>query len=374
MKRLKLLTIGHSYVVSLNRSLMRELHRRGAVDVTVVTPRFFSGDLRPLQMEEEPAESSLRVIGVDAYVTSKIHLFFYNWLQLKKIFQENWDYAYLWEEPYIVSGFQMGKILNSQKIKYSLFTNQNIFKNYPWPFSSFERWTLNHCDSLWGCGPQVLETFRQKKYQGDAQIVPYFVNTDRFKPQPWSDKKELTVGFMGRLTPEKGVWTFLNALKSVEGQKNWKGLILGDGPLREEIKKWLSIHRLEGRVEMRLVPHEQVPQILSGLDLLLCPSQTTSFWREQFGRMLIEAMASGVPVMASHSGEIPFVVGDAGWILPEKDQSAWNGMLQSLLMDSQKRFLMREKGLQRGQIFSIQNVAQQMESLLLERTQNDRTP
>ena len=55
------------------------------------------------------------------------------------------------------------------------------------------------------------------------------------------------------------------------------------------------------------------------MDLLCAPSRTTPRWREQFGRMLIEAMACGVPVIASPSGEIPYVVGDAGVLVPEGD-------------------------------------------------------
>ena len=48
------------------------------------------------------------------------------------------------------------------------------------------------------------------------------------------------------------------------------------------------------------------------MDVMCAPSQTTPKWREQFGRMLIEAFASGVPVVGSDSGEIPFVIDEAG--------------------------------------------------------------
>ena len=73
------------------------------------------------------------------------------------------------------------------------------------------------------------------------------------------------------------------------------------------------------------------------MDVLCAPSQTTARWREQFGRMLIEAMACGVPVVASRSGEIPHVVGDAGLLVDEADVAAWTAALDRLLADAALR-------------------------------------
>lgn len=381
-KKLQLFSIGHSYVVALNRSLMRELNKRGQIEVTVVAPRFFNGDLRPIEIEDEPSSSSLSVIPIDCYLTKYIHFFFYHQKQLADLVSsKNWNYAYLWEEPYIISGFQVAQKLSQKNIPFSLFTNQNLQKKYPFPFSYFENKTLEHCDSLWGCGPQVLQTFRQKKYQGPSEVVPYFVNTERFLPYTDEQKIEFrlkfglknlkTIGFMGRLTEEKGVRTFLNSLEQLPGD-DWQAVILGDGPLREEIHRWIETKKWQERVFLRLMKHEEIPQILPVLDVLLCPSQTTDFWREQFGRMIIEAFACGVPVIASDSGEIPFVVADAGIVLPEKDQHIWNKTLLQLLADPQRLLLMREKGLKRSQEFSIQTVAQQIEKIILDRTRTFR--
>jgi glycosyltransferase involved in cell wall biosynthesis len=84
--------------------------------------------------------------------------------------------------------------------------------------------------------------------------------------------------------------------------------------------------------------------------VLCAPSQTTLRWREQFGRMLSEAMACGVPVVASRSGEIPYVVGDAGILLPENDVEAWASALTKLLTHSAARRALGEKGMQRARV------------------------
>src|SRR5207245_3300012 len=67
------------------------------------------------------------------------------------------------------------------------------------------------------------------------------------------------------------------------------------------------------------VPHHEVPRYLERMTALVLPSLTTPTWKEQFGHVLIEAMACGVPVIGSDSGAIPEVIGDAGLVVPEGD-------------------------------------------------------
>jgi glycosyltransferase involved in cell wall biosynthesis len=97
------------------------------------------------------------------------------------------------------------------------------------------------------------------------------------------------------------------------------------------------------------VKHDEVPAYLNAMDVLAAPSLTTPRWREQFGRMLIEAMACGVPVVASDTGEIPFVIGRAGILLPARETRAWTATLESLLDDEAARFEMSALGLARAQ-------------------------
>src|SRR5262249_55685300 len=102
------------------------------------------------------------------------------------------------------------------------------------------------------------------------------------------------------------------------------------------------------------------PGYLNAMDLLAAPSQTTPRWKEQFGRMLLEAMATGVPVLASDSGEIPHVVGDAGRIVPEADESAWVDALRALLESPGLRQDLGARGLARArEVYAWPIVARQ---------------
>jgi L-malate glycosyltransferase len=87
------------------------------------------------------------------------------------------------------------------------------------------------------------------------------------------------------------------------------------------------------------VPHDEVPRYINAMNTLVLPSETTykfktltaAGWKEQFGHVLIEAMACKVPVIGSDSGEIPNVIGNAGLVFPEKDELALQSCLKQLI-------------------------------------------
>jgi glycosyltransferase involved in cell wall biosynthesis len=160
----------------------------------------------------------------------------------------------------------------------------------------------------------------------------------------WSDDDRV-VGFLGRFVAEKGIDVLIRALPRLNTP--WRALFVGGGPIQPEIERFAAAH--QGRVHVLTnVEHDQVPAHLNAMDVLCAPSQTTPRWTEQFGRMLIEAMASGVPVIASSSAEMPYVVGDAGIVVPEDEDDAWTSAIDSLLADDGRREDLARRGLARA--------------------------
>ena len=92
-------------------------------------------------------------------------------------------------------------------------------------------------------------------------------------------------------------------------------LIAGDGPLRELVA---AHHKVDLRVGVR---HDDMAALYRQMDVLVLPSRTTRRWSEQLGRVLLEAMAEGRPVIGAASGEIPWVLSEArgGMTFPEGD-------------------------------------------------------
>jgi len=93
-----------------------------------------------------------------------------------------------------------------------------------------------------------------------------------------------------------------------------------------------------------LIPSTQMPDFYAQLDCVVLPSRARPNWKEQFGRVLVEAMACGVPVIGSDSGEIPNVVGDAGLIFPEENVDALAARLRELMNEASLRESLAAKG------------------------------
>jgi glycosyltransferase involved in cell wall biosynthesis len=122
---------------------------------------------------------------------------------------------------------------------------------------------------------------------------------------------------------------------------------VGGGPLEASLRTWGE--RQGDRVRVVTgVPHARVPRVLNAMGVLCAPSQTTPRWKEQFGRMLVEGFACGVPVLTSDSGEIPHTAGDAGRVLPEADLAAWAGALAELLESPDRRRELSARGRERA--------------------------
>src|SRR5207248_3079132 len=108
--------------------------------------------------------------------------------------------------------------------------------------------------------------------------------------------------------------------------------------------QWARRHGKRVRV-VTGVRHADVPRYLNAMDILCAPSQTTPHWREQFGRMLVEAFACGVPVIGSDSGEIPYVIDKSGLIVAETDEPAWRKALTELVESPTRRRELVARGL-----------------------------
>lgn len=365
---LKVLSIGHSYVVGMNRSILRELAEDPLFDVTIAAPSLFNGSLRTIELEPEPETSKVKLISLDAYFTNKMHIFSYDHFQLKGLFKQDFDLVHAWEEPYIFSGFQIARMAHKTKTPYAFRTAQSLVKNYMYPFNYFEKKSFSWA-SRWIAGGQlVFNSMLEKGLEKEkGKVLTLAVDTKAFKPFDDLEKKATrdmhglkgpVIGYLGRLSEEKGCDLFMEVLSQMKDLP-WNFLVMGSGPYKDKIEKWAESEGLASRVKVRLFKHNEVPHVLPVCDLLICPSQTRKFWKEQFGRMVVEAFASGVPVMTSNSGEIPRVVGDAGVVLPEASRDEWLKALKAFVTRPESYQEYREKGLKRVHQFSAQAIAEQ---------------
>jgi glycosyltransferase involved in cell wall biosynthesis len=348
-----LLTIGHSYAVAVNRRLPHALGIRGDWDVTVAAPGRFRGDFRDHELQAEPGES-FRLEAVPAHVTRPVHVMFYG-RRLRDLLQEPWDVVHCWEEPYVAAAGQVAGWTPAD-VPLVFATFQNISKRYPPPFNWIERRALGRADGVIAFGETSRAVLAMRRPRpARVRMIPPGVDTNRFAPDQaertrirqslgWSAGPPV-VGFLGRFVAEKGVAWLTGVLDAVP--QPWRALFVGSGPLEPELRAWAA-RRPDQVVLATDVTHDDVPAWLNAMDVLCAPSMTSARWREQFGRMLIEAFACGVPVIASSSGEIPHVVGDAGLVVPEGDARGWRDALSRLLDDEATRRSLGERGRRRA--------------------------
>ena len=354
----------------MNRAMWRELAQDPGFDITVAAPRFFKGDLRPLTIDPEPPESPLKLVALDASGTGWIHGFRYNKAQLHALMREsNFDVVHAWEEPYIYAGYQIARALRGLPSRFVFRTAQNLLKRYPPPFRYFEHATLKRAQGWISGGSLGFETMLKRGYPTDrGRILPLAVDLKAFRPIEDGKRKEVlkeiglqppVLGFLGRLSKDKGLALIMQALELLPASQPWNLLLLGSGPYKSNIEAWARARGWQDRVRVKLVKHDDVPRHLAAMDVLLAPSQTTRHWREQFGRMIVEAFACGVPVIGSDSGEIPFVIGDAGRVVSERDPAAWACAICEVLSSPESRVQFAQRGLQRSRTYSCSAVAVQ---------------
>ena len=246
-------------------------------------------------------------------------------------------------------------------------TAQSYVKNYPFPFSYFEKKVREWKVGWVAGGKTVFEAMKKRGLEEDrGEIISLSVDTKKFKPISAGQREEVlkrlglqapVIGMLGRITEAKGITVLMQALDRLGGERPWNLLLMGSGD-NAKIESWATERGWNNRVKIKLFSHEEVPSVLPAMDLLVAPSQTMPNWREQFGRMLVEAFACGVPVVGSSSGEIPFVIGEAGLVVDESDVDAWSEAIGRVLQDKVLHGDMVSKGLERARYFSSEQVAQ----------------
>lgn len=191
-----------------------------------------------------------------------------------------------------------------------------------------------------------------KKFRDKVMIVPNFVDCGKYIPELSGDRikrehsleKKKVILFLGRLVPYKGVEHLLRAYKKVREKVSDAALIIaGSGPLEEELKKQATKLELP---DVLIIPvHEDdIPEYYAACDVFVLPSVTR---QEAFGIVLLEAMSSGKPVISTNISGMPYVVGDAGIVVPPKDDEALAEAIVRILADNDLRIQMGRRARER---------------------------
>jgi glycosyltransferase involved in cell wall biosynthesis len=281
------------------------------------------------------------------------------------------DIIDLWEEPWGAVSAQAAWLRDRIVPRARLIseTEQNIFKKLPPPFESLRSYTLRHANCVIARSSEAADVIRRKDYSGPLHVVPNCVDAELFRPLDRAKcRRELgleafTVGYIGRLVEEKGLEDLLEALALCPPEVQL--LFVGEGDFKQVLEAKVRALNLAPRVRFEGArPLQQLPSVMNAIDVLALPSRTTASWKEQFGRVLIEANACATPVIGSDSGAIPDVVGAGGLVVPEQNPAALAQAIEKLAGDENLRRAMGEVGrAQAEEKYTWERVAQQMHAI-----------
>ena len=343
---MRILMLSKACVVGAYQKKLEELARFPDLDLTVVVPPYWRDERGVTHLERQHTAGYDLVVEPMAF-NGNFHLHFYPGLG-KQIRRVQPDLVHIDEEPYNLATAHALWLSRRAGAKSLFFSWQNIMRRYPLPFRLLERYVLNHADYGIAGNQESAGVWRAKGYQGPMAVIPQFgVDPEVFKPRgPRETGRGFIVGYVGRLVEEKGVDLLLEALAGLEGM--WRSYIQGSGPARESLQAQARDLGIAGRVTFdEWIPSAQMPGYYQQLDAIVVPSRTRPNWKEQFGRVLVEAMACGVPVIGSDSGEIPNVIGDAGLVFHEDNVGELRTNLTRLLRDLDLRADLAQRGRER---------------------------
>jgi glycosyltransferase involved in cell wall biosynthesis/GT2 family glycosyltransferase len=342
----RVLRISHSGVVDAWRERERAIQRRG-VSLLLLSAQEWDEGGALVRLEPRAAEP---VEGVRTF-GSHPALFLYDPRPLWRALGELWDVVDIHEEPFALATAEILALrgLRRQAAPYVLYSAQNLEKHLPWPFRWLQRRALRGARAVSVCNAAAAALVERRGFPGRAEVVPLGVDIASFagaEGRVADSSGRPVVGYVGRLAEHKGVHVLLEA---VAGMPHVQLRIAGDGPVAAALREQAEQPPLAGRVTfVGTLSAAELPEFYRSVDVLAVPSLTTPTWVEQFGRVVVEAMATGVPVVASDSGALPEVVAGAGLLAPPESAEGLRNALTDVLDDPDLAGRLRRLGRQRA--------------------------
>lgn len=358
---MKVLVIGHTYISPINRDKWKALAiRHPDIMLSVVMPKHWPSTLftHEARIDHEPQLANCTFSAFDTQKEGNELLYHYNHEQLYTHMKRfGPDLVHVEQGDGAVSYLQANTYIKMLRLKsksvFFTWLNWQPKKSLKHQLflSPVEKINLLCSDGAIVGNHDAQDILHKKGFKKPIIVLPQLgINQTIFRPvgitETRSNNKKKYIGYIGRIAEEKGVFLLAEAFLALQQEfPSWNLVFIGKGPARSRLGSFVATNNLQNRIEFcSSVPHEYVAQCLRNIDILTLPSYDTPDWREQFGHVLIEAMACKVPVIGSNAGEIAHVIADTGLIFQQGNQQALLAQLRTLMHDQ----ILREKLAQEG--------------------------
>ncbi|HIP70821.1 MAG TPA: glycosyltransferase family 4 protein [Anaerolineae bacterium] len=344
---MRVLMISKACLVEAYRTKLEEIAKFDDVELTVIVPPAWRDPAAPVTLEAGHTNGYQLLVDPIRF-NGQYHTYYFPTLK-KRLAEIRPDVLHIDEEPYNLAtwlALRQGKKAGAKTL---FFSWQNLERRYPPPFRTLEKQVLRGVDYAIMGNHEAVQVWQNKGYTGAYRVIPQFGIDPAMSPPrgPRDGGRSFVIGSANRrLVPEKGLDLLLEAAARLPGV--WRVHIAGEGPERPYLEQLARQLGIQDRVQFDgAIPSCQMPAYLRQLDVLVLASRTLPNWKEQFGRVLVEAMACGVPVIGSDSGEIPNVIGDAGLTFAENSADELHTCLLHLLQSPALHDELSRKGRQR---------------------------
>jgi glycosyltransferase involved in cell wall biosynthesis len=335
--------LSKALVVGAYQKKVEELAALPGVELTVAVPPVWREPGVGDQVLERRFVRGYRLAVLPIWLNGRHHVHFYPAIS-RLLAQVRPDVFHIDEESFNFATYQAMRAGVRFGARCCFYNWATVDRRYPPPFGWFEQYAFRHAAHAIAGVQEAADILRHHGYRGPISVLPQFgVDPDLYSPGDGGWGLEVganvltpipqrstpfVIGYLGRLVAQKGLLDLIDALPLLPAHTRVR--LIGDGVQKAQLLARAAALGVRDRLELVAWTND-VPGELRRLDTLALPSRTTSSWKEQFGRVLIEAMSCGVPVVGSSSGEIPNVIGDAGLIYPEGDVPALAAALTRLV-------------------------------------------
>lgn len=362
--KLRVLFISHTYVVGVNQGKLAAIADTGAAEVGLLAPQVWDAVQWQKNLELERPYSNITLYPTPVWLGGRGGAYFYPLLALiKAILDFRPDVIQIEEEVFSLSTLEVALCARILRKPLVVFGWENMDRK----LSSLRSWMRQF---VFGTAPCIIagnhdgaNLLKQWGYKGTVEIMPQMgVDTALFHPKSRrSESSEFCIGYVGRIANHKGIDLLITAARHLrENGCKFRLVFCGSGPDEDRFKHQAQAEQVDGCITwLGGMRHDEIAHVMGQFDVLVLPSRSVETWKEQFGHVLIEAMAMGIPVVGSTCGEIPNVVGRSDLVFTENNAQELVAILEHLISEPEWYQAMGQYSLDRvNQYYSHEKIAE----------------
>lgn len=373
---LRVLFVSHAYVVGVNQGKLNAVAQTNQATVGLIAPNNWTALEWNRPLELETPYPKVQVYPVPVLFPGKGGACIYSpWHTLQAIKDFQPDIVQVELEVFSLGAFEFSLWSRLTGIPITIFGWENrVERRLPFPRNLLCQFVLKTGSLIIPGNQEGATLMRKWGYEGLLEVMPQMGVDPQFFSQ---DKRQAVlkersssgqaqpfkIGYLGRLVHEKGIDLIFKAARHLQSRGlKCQVILCGSGADEEMLRQEAHAQDIaESVVWQGSIRHDAAPEAISNFDVLVLPSRTMPDWKEQFGHVLIEAMAMGVPVIGSSSGEIPYVINQPELIFQEGDALGLAKILEHMILEPNWHQAMADYGLKRvDQHFTHERIAERL--------------